>query len=322
MVDYRLGSFGDAVTRIQRRLAELGLYTGPLDGIFGGGTASAVKALQAREGLTVDGVVGSETWRVLFQQIEMPPPAIFGESLAYRCLALTGSFETNASPPDCFCAISGDFDDQGMSLGVLQWNFGQGSLQPLLQEFMTDYPDVAKRVFQDDLQVVSAALAAPHDELMGFVRSIQHPIKHAINEPWRGMARTLGRTEEFQRLQVKHASQFFERALALCKVYGLKSERAVMLMFDICVQNGSISELVKTRIVTDFNRLPNGLDQQEMEIRKMQIIANRRAEAANPRWVEDVRSRKLTIANGEGVVHGVRIDLANQYGITLAAFSS
>src|SRR5256712_3330985 len=51
--------------------------------------------------------------------------------------------------------------------------------------------------------------------------------------------------------------------------------------------------------------------------RKLRIIANRRAEAASRRWVEDVRARKLTIANGEGAVHGRRYDLATQYGIRL-----
>ena len=106
----------------------------------------------------------------------------------------------------------------------------------------------------------------------------------------------------------------------MCKEYGLKSERAAMLMFDIGVQNGAISDLVKARIQAEFKRLPADLDTAESEVRKMQIIANRRAEAANPRWVEDVRARKLAIANGEGVVHGVRVDLASQYGITMAAF--
>jgi hypothetical protein len=37
----------------------------------------------------------------------------------------------------------------------------------------------------------------------------------------------------------------------------------------------------------------------------MSIVANRRAEAANPRWVDDVRVRKLCIARGEGAVHGI-----------------
>jgi hypothetical protein len=48
-------------------------------------------------------------------------------------------------------------------------------------------------------------------------------------------------------------------------------------------------------------------------------VTNRRAEAANPKWVEDVRTRKLTIADGEGTVHGRVYDLQEQYGIGLAA---
>jgi hypothetical protein len=47
-------------------------------------------------------------------------------------------------------------------------------------------------------------------------------------------------------------------------------------------------------------------------------VANRRAAASRPAYVNDVRNRKLTIANGHGVVHGRRYDLAGQYGITLA----
>lgn len=320
MFVYLVGSKGEEVRQIQSRLAELGLYAGPLDGDFGGGTMAAVQAFQRRKHLQADGSVGSDTWVQLFNSDEMPRPAILDEDLPFRCLALTGTFETNSGAPECFCAIGGDFDDQGMSFGVLQWNFGQNTLQPLLKDLMTQHPDVAQTVFQDELNVVATALAAPHDDLMGFVRSIQHPVTHAINEPWRGMARSLGRTSEFQRLQVKAAGALYSRALGMCQAYGLKSERAAMLMFDICVQNGTISDLVKARIQAEFNRLPSDLAADELEVRKMQIIANRRAEAANPRWVEDVRSRKLCIANGEGVVHGVPIDLAGQYGITMAPF--
>ena len=40
----------------------------PQDGIFGPKTEDAVKALQRRHGLTDDGIVGPETWRVLMDQ--------------------------------------------------------------------------------------------------------------------------------------------------------------------------------------------------------------------------------------------------------------
>jgi len=54
-----------------------------------------------------------------------------------------------------------------------------------------------------------------------------------------------------------------------------------------------------------------------MELERMKIIANRRAEAAKPRWVEDVRARKLCIASGAGEVHGIPYDLEAQFGIAL-----
>ena len=56
-----------------------------------------------------------------------------------------------------------------------------------------------------------------------------------------------------------------------------------------------------------------------VEVTKMRIVANRRADAAKPEWVEDVRARKLCCANGVGVVHGIEYDLENQFGISLEA---
>jgi hypothetical protein len=44
-------------------------------------------------------------------------------------LQVTGHFEDSADP---LGAVSGDFDGMGISLGVLQWNIGSGSLQPLV----------------------------------------------------------------------------------------------------------------------------------------------------------------------------------------------
>lgn len=83
------------------------------------------------------------------------------------------------------------------------------------------------------------------------------------------------------------------------------------------MQNGSIKDNTRKQILADFERLPDGLPKPDLEVEKMKIIANRRAEAANPKWIEDVRSWKLFIANGEGVVHGVHYNLAEQFGIRL-----
>lgn len=316
MVIYKTGSKGDEVKRIQERLKALGYYKGPIDGDFGGGTESAVKAFQKAKKVAIDGTVGPITWNALLEE-EITKPSIASKPLDYKCLALTGSFETGKGIPECFAGLSGDFDGQGISLGVLQWNFGQDSLQPLLKEMISKYPKVAKAIFQENHDVLVSALSSEKQELMTFARSIQHPVKHYIYEPWRGLFKSLGRTEEFQNIQVKYAKSLYNAALRLCKEYGLWSKRAAALMFDIKVQNGSISELVKTRILSEFKTLPANLAKEELEVQKMRIIANRRAEAANPQWIEDVRARKLCIANGGGVVHGINYDLEGQFGVRL-----
>ncbi|MBU1691976.1 MAG: peptidoglycan-binding protein [Gammaproteobacteria bacterium] len=316
MATYRLGSSGEEVRQIQVKLQTQGLYRGPIDGAFGGGTEAAVKTFQQNTGLEVDGAVGPITWKALFNA-KIPAPSLFSKPLAYRCLALTGAFETNSGFPDCFAGLSGDFDGQGISFGVCQWNFGQGSLQPLLKEMIVQHPDIIRSIFREQHDVLATVLNAGKRELMSFAASIQHPVRHTINEPWRGMFKSLGRTGEFQTIEQKYAATLYQSALDLCSDFGLWSQRAAALMFDIKVQNGSIRDLTRARILADFASLAAGLPRPALEVEKMKIVANRRAEAANSRWVEDVRTRKLCIAKGEGIVHGVRYNLEEQFGITL-----
>ncbi len=313
---YKIGSKGDEVRRIQEKLQALGIYRGPLDGIFGGGTEAAVKLFQTKQGLAVDGAVGQKTWQALFGA-DIQESAITYKTLDYRCLALTGSFETGAAIPDCFAGLSGDFDGQGISFGVCQWNFGQGSLQPLLKKMCSDYPETARSVFHDNFDQLTKALNGAKGDQMAFARSIQDPNRKTVNEPWRGMFKALGRTDEFQRIEADAANALYKAARQLCADYGLWSERAVALMFDIKVQNGSINSAVQSSINADFKALAADLSDEEREIEKLRIVANRRAEAANAKWVEDVRVRKLCIANGGGTVHGINYDLNGQFGIGL-----
>ena len=91
-------------------------------------------------------------------------------------------------------------------------------------------------------------------------------------------------------------------------------------MFDIKVQNGTISKLVKEQIRLDFAQIDPKLSSSDTEVERLRIIANRRASAAKDEWVEDVRTRKLAIANGQGTVHGNFYDLKEQYGLGLEPF--
>lgn len=57
----KLGSSGDEVKSIQRKLSSLGYYKGSVDGIYGQATKSAVTAFQRNCGITADGICGKQT---------------------------------------------------------------------------------------------------------------------------------------------------------------------------------------------------------------------------------------------------------------------
>ncbi len=61
----RLGSRGPEVVELQRRLKAAGFDPGTPDGDFGQKTDTAVRAFQRSQGLTDDGIVGTQTWNAL-----------------------------------------------------------------------------------------------------------------------------------------------------------------------------------------------------------------------------------------------------------------
>lgn len=71
----RRGSTGEYVTECQRDLIKLGYSVGPsgADGVFGRNTETAVKAFQAKMGLTSDGIVGAKTWEALDKAVGPDP---------------------------------------------------------------------------------------------------------------------------------------------------------------------------------------------------------------------------------------------------------
>jgi len=91
---------------------------------------------------------------------------------------------------------------------------------------------------------------------------------------------------------------------------GLRSELGIELAFDVHVQNGSFKPGAFT--------LAAALPANTPEIERRRRLANAVADSANPRWVEDVRERKLALANGAGNVHGRHYNLSS-WGLTEVA---
>ncbi len=78
---------GDDVLLVQRRLGASG--SGPTqDGLYGEGTATAVRAFQRAHILDADGIVGKDTWQALFgdatgRTAALPPDPLLADNLAF-----------------------------------------------------------------------------------------------------------------------------------------------------------------------------------------------------------------------------------------------
>lgn len=70
-----LGSRGAQVAALQSALAQAGFSPGAVDGDYGSKTRAAVQAFQRARGLTVDGVVGPQTWSALRSVAAAPAAA-------------------------------------------------------------------------------------------------------------------------------------------------------------------------------------------------------------------------------------------------------
>ena len=74
------GSKGSDVTDLQKLLNQNG-YNLAEDGVFGNNTRSAVEDYQMKNGLKVDGIVGSETWGKIGTPIEVPQNPVRAETM-------------------------------------------------------------------------------------------------------------------------------------------------------------------------------------------------------------------------------------------------
>lgn len=76
----RFGDRGLVVIEVQSLLTDAGFSLGRVDGVFGSLTESAVRAFQSAEGLSVDGVVGPQTFAALSGEVQRVIITRFGDT--------------------------------------------------------------------------------------------------------------------------------------------------------------------------------------------------------------------------------------------------
>ncbi len=232
-----------------------------------------------------------------------------------KCWELTTAFEGNG-----WGGLTGNFDGQGWSAFSLSWATGQGTLQPLVQAMHAAGPETFSRCCTVEVEGrgtvdlssdLLAWCAMPVDEAVVWAaaRCQADPEKHPLPH-WRDVFENLGAVEGFRAVQRAHGSPYMAEAHRIYEAFSFTTERGLALAFDIAVQDGSVRP--EARAV--FGASDPGRTAAE----EARLVALAKAVAAESLDPVDVRSRKLCIALGSGVVHGQSYDLAEWPGLTLA----
>ena len=188
---------------------------------------------------------------------------------------------------------------------MYQWNIGSGSLQPLLSDYVTGYPTEAETALGSDYYEGILDLLESDNQLQWVIDNMHE--NGVLKSDWKAALENMCRQPNFQQIQRNHTTSYVNQAKSLFKKYGLTTERSLALCFDISIQNWTAKNVVDT----------SGMTESQKQLALVQGALNN----TSSKYQDDVRSRKMTIVNGTGTVHGITYNLQDKYGLTDAVIS-
>jgi hypothetical protein len=258
-------------------------------------------------------------------------------------LNVTGSYEGK----DGWANITNNFDGQGLSLGLLQQNFGQGSLQPLLVKMQKNHIQVLLDIFLDPTYGQLNTMLAAWKKATGSSNFLgeeifpdQESLSHLDIEPelglmltpanqasvnwavanlfladkktfkpeWRKAFVTLAMTKQYRSLQIERAFAVYKTATSYFNYFKFKEIRSMLLMYDYVTQNGGFNSTHKAKFDSWYTANPLASESQ-----KAAKLLEIRLVSVRPQYVDDVRRRKSTIMNGTGVVHSTKRNMPKEF---------
>jgi hypothetical protein len=262
-------------------------------------------------------------------------------------LSISGSFEGGAG----WANITNNFDGMGLSAGLLNQTLGTGSLQPLLAEMDSDHEtrfasafsrahldsitgmiDTWKKssgwkpqslnlmsVDPEEVESRTTEIESPSAELrLQAVTPASQSVTWARKNlylsggdfvaAWKKELQILLARPEYVSLQIEAARRYHAKALEYLHRVGISDLRTYLLMFDIITQNGGIKE-------TRFVEWEKKVKAQKLTTvpAKLKALVDIRLLDTKPEWRADVKSRKYTLIDGTGVVHGKSLNLPKSH---------
>ncbi len=238
-------------------------------------------------------------------------------------LRVTTVFEGSGGKSMDYVALAGNFDGMATSFGLVQWNFGTGTLERLLKKFQAADQASFDRCFpaNADLGTLKTALTTRDiDAQKKWANDLNATATGA--QAWRKSFENLGAVEQFKKIQVDDAIGWYnpivEKDLqflrALAPALMAKVEfRSYASLFDCAIQQGGLKkaeDAIKAKVKSD---------KPSSQFALLTIAVTERANAASHASVADCLSRRLGILNGKRMsftAYGKTFDRDNsQYGL-------
>lgn len=207
-------------------------------------------------------------------------------------IKVTGAYEGKG-----FSELSGNFDKMGMSWGVFQWNFGQGTLAPLLKTMQEVNLYEFNNCFsnKEDLDSLNKALNGSIEEQKEWAINMQQK----YNTRWKSIFNNLANVKEFQQVQIDYSEKIIGYAKKI--ISWMKKQKPELMkkvelvtfvaLVDLAVQQNSINKAIPQ--ITNQLRYKNPTSQKEF----LEIVVYERGATANSKYRADAISRRMGIIN-------------------------
>ena len=213
-------------------------------------------------------------------------------------LKITTYFEGGKSMN--YQALADDFDGQGTSFGLIQWNFGSGTLGPLLKKMLDKDGTAFAGCFGADADYDTIKKALVDAKKADQLKWARDRIKNK-RSAWESAFKNIGANDTFDRIQREEAAgQYHPKAVTVIKkirqvtstLFAHVEVRSYAAIFDLCVQQGGIDNVVDKikKRVTD--------EKPASQLELMKIVVTERARTATNKWVSDCLSRRMGILTG------------------------
>ncbi len=260
-------------------------------------------------------------------------------------LNITGSYEGLEGWKN----ITGNFDGQGLSLGLIQQNLGQGTLQPWLITMYRKYTNTMVTYFnsQDYINLKSMLETWQGQSLLASISTegsrplfpdslASNPLekdykpidqqdlkntqsvqwakqnildgKGNVQDRWRQSFQNMALSSGGRSYQLEASTARFLLAKEYFQTFNFRELRFLLFLFDVVVQNGGFSSTHQAQYESWLKKNPTA-DEQTRAL----ALLEARLTTVNPKYVEDVRSRKQAIIYGTGVVHKAPRNLPEEF---------